>query len=270
MASVTIVVPCYNEAARLDRDEFLAWAKRGAMRFLFVDDGSKDGTAALLREMQDEAKTHISVLELGTNRGKAEAVRLGLRHALQGGATVVGYLDADLATPIAELQDMSAEMERRGAAVLLGSRVALLGHRIQRHWYRHYPARVFATLASWVLGLPVYDTQCGAKLFARSSLLESALEDPFRSKWAFDIELLGRLLTGTPGQAPIGAEAMYEYPLHRWTDIPDSKLGWGGMLATTAGLAGVWLDLRRRRQRARRVPAPARGPAPGASGGPRG
>src|SRR5204862_482251 len=85
-----------------------------------------------------------------------------LARALDRGAEVVGYVDADLSTPVAEVARLLDEMEQRGVAVVMGARVALLGTAIQRRALRHYLGRLFATAASIILGLPVYDTQCGA------------------------------------------------------------------------------------------------------------
>ena len=110
---------------------------------------------------------------------------------------------------------------------VLGSRVRLLGRQIERRGTRHYLGRVFATFASLVLGLPVYDTQCGAKLIRVDDALGDALANPFRSRWIFDDELIQRL----SGYAtrPL-AERLEEYPLRRWTDVDGSKLGAGDML----------------------------------------
>jgi hypothetical protein len=106
----------------------------------------------------------------------------------------------------------------------MGSRVQLLGRRIERSSLRHYAGRVFATGASLSLGLPVYDTQCGAKLFRPSPALACALEQPFTSRWAFDVELLGRLLRPDTGVPPVAAERIREEPLLVWSDVPGSKL----------------------------------------------
>jgi hypothetical protein len=102
--------------------------------------------------------------------------------------------------------------------------VQLLGRSIERNYTRHYVGRVFATCASLSLGLPVYDTQCGAKLFRRTDALAAALATPFTSRWAFDVELLARLVRPQRGVAPIDISRIREEPLLTWTDIPGSKL----------------------------------------------
>ena len=133
-----------------------------------------------------------------------------------------------------ELQRL-AWLAREGSYdVLMGSRVQLLGRSIERNNTRHYVGRVFATCASLSLGLPVYDTQCGAKLFRRTDALAAALATPFTSRWAFDVELLARLVRPRPGVAPIEIGRIREEPLLAWTDVPGSKLG--ALAALSSGL----------------------------------
>jgi len=110
--------------------------------------------------------------------------------------------------------------------------VALLGHRIDRSAWRHYLGRLFATASSLVLRLSVYDTQCGAKVFRVTPALRTALAEPFTSRWAFDVELLQRLLGA--GVRPAQFE---EVPLRAWRDVGGSKLGPAAAIAAAADLA---------------------------------
>jgi dolichyl-phosphate beta-glucosyltransferase len=259
---VTLVVPCYNEEARLDDAAMLSFvdAPAGA-GLLFVDDGSGDGTAARLRALAAARPGSIDVLALPRNGGKAAAVREGLLHALAGGAELVGYFDADLSTPVPELLRLLAVAEARGASAVMGARVALLGSDIRRSAARHYLGRVFASLASLLLRARVYDTQCGAKIFRRSPALAAALASPFRSRWAFDVELLGRLLVGAPGVAPVPPAAFVEVPLAVWRDVPGSKLRPAAMAGALKDLAFIGGDLAARRRAARRGSLPSVPPA---------
>ena len=95
----TFVIPCFNEEERLPADAILAIARTEDVRLLLVDDGSKDGTRQRLNDVAALAPGSIRVLGLDVNVGKGEAVRRGLIEALAQGAQVVGYADADLATP---------------------------------------------------------------------------------------------------------------------------------------------------------------------------
>ncbi|WP_242394187.1 glycosyltransferase [Anaeromyxobacter oryzisoli] len=250
MPKIVLIVPCYDEAARLDRAEFLRLVRaRRDLGLLFVDDGSRDGTAEVIESMR-ALEARVALHRLEHNRGKAEAVRQGLAAALERGAEVVGYADADLATPVEELLRLVRSMEESGAAVVLGSRVRLLGTAVERRPWRHYLGRVFATVASLALRLPVYDTQCGAKLFRRTEALALAIAAPFRSRWVFDVELLDRLLSGSGSAPPLQASDFREVPLRAWRDARGSKLGIRAMVLAAIEIVGMLLRSRLRRRRA--------------------
>jgi dolichyl-phosphate beta-glucosyltransferase len=245
--TLTVVVPCYNEAERLDGPPLLAFVGRNPdFSLIFVDDGSTDATAQSLAAIAADGDGRIEVLTLRPNAGKAEAVRQGMRAALARGARIVGYLDADLSTPLTEIPRLREALGRPGVEVAIGARVALLGSDIQRSAVRHYLGRVFATAASLILKVPVYDTQCGAKLFRATPALAAALDAPFLSRWAFDVELLGRLLAG--GASPLPPSAIVEVPLAVWRDVKGSKLGVGAMVRSLQDLARIGVDLAGRRR----------------------
>lgn len=269
MAGLTLVVPCYNEAARLDSGPLVAFLdERSEARLLLVDDGSKDATLDRLQSLAGERPGRIQVLSLQPNRGKAEAVRAGMLKALAEAdadanaapaiqratsGTVVGFLDADLSTPPAELPALLAALERPGVDVAIGARVALLGKNIERSAVRHYLGRVFASAASLILQARIYDTQCGAKLFRDTPALRAALAEPFLSRWAFDVELLGRLFAGSEAVAPLPLSAVVEVPLGTWRDVKGSKLGPRSMALTLVDLARIEWDLASRRRQVRRA-----------------
>lgn len=245
----TVVIPCFEEATRLQPPGVATLVAADRTHVLLVDDGSRDGTPALLRSLAEAHPGRVSVLTLGTNQGKGEAVRRGLLQALADGAGVVGFLDADFATPPREWLRMADHLEAERPEterleVVLGARLLRAGARIERGTVRHVVGRLFATLASLRLEEPFYDTQCGAKAFRRSAALQAALAQPFRSRWAFDVELLSRLLEGEP---PIPFEAMEELPLRAWRDQSGSKLGLRSALGAT--LEVVRLPRRRRGRR---------------------
>ena len=254
LPAATIVVPCYNEASRLVPDDFLALATKDGVRVLFVDDGSTDDTASVLRAICERAAGRAELLSLPANAGKAEAVRQGLLRACAAGAAIVGYADADLSTPVRELLRLLDVCRDRGVAVVMGARVALSGLDIERSRVRHYLGRVFASAASIILQARIYDTQCGAKFFQVSDNLRSSLTEPFSSRWAFDVQLLGRLLTGAPGIAPITTDDIVEVPLEEWRDVAGSKVKLLDMVRVLGELGVIWSDLTKRRRRMSREP----------------
>jgi glycosyltransferase involved in cell wall biosynthesis len=248
--TATLIIPAYNEESRLDVARFLDLSRAPALSLLFVDDGSTDDTAGVLRSLRESADAkggRIEVMRSAKNGGKGEAVRQGMMRALEHGAKIVGYADADLSTPPEELLRLRDEIAAEGVQVVTAARVALIGRDIKRRATRHYLGRIFATVASTILGAPFYDTQCGAKYFRASPLLEEALRVPFRSRWAFDVELIGRLLAGTPRQAPLTRADFLEVPLFRWEDVGGSKLKASGMLRAATDLGGIAMDLAARR-----------------------
>ena len=239
-----LVVPAYNEARRLDLQAYeRALEAQAGLQLLFVDDGSTDATVARLRTLLAGHPSRIGIRQEALNLGKAEAVRRGMLQALESEADIVGFWDADLATPLGELPALIAPLERDPAIhVVLGSRVRLLGRRIERRPRRHYLGRIFATAVSLALHSPVYDTQCGAKLFRPGAPLRDALSAPFRSRWIFDVELLARLDRRIPGGLGCGA---CEVPLHEWTDVAGAQLRWHAFLRAPFDLARIyWRDVR--------------------------
>jgi glycosyltransferase involved in cell wall biosynthesis len=221
-----IVVPCYNEARRLNTRAFTRFRSSGHwVEFLFVNDGSADETLQILRRAQAESPDTIRVRDQQPNQGKAEAVRTGLLEALATDADYVGYWDADLATPLEALPRFLGVLDDRPSVnMVLGSRVKLLGRTIERHAWRHYLGRVFATLVSEMLRLAVYDTQCGAKMFRSTDELRRVLSRPFTTSWLFDVEILARLIAESSAGTAAVARSLYELPLDEWRDVPGSKL----------------------------------------------
>jgi dolichyl-phosphate beta-glucosyltransferase len=239
-----VVIPCYNEERRLDIERLALLAESDRVRLLFVDDGSTDGTAAILGRLRGSASAEV--LTMPQNVGKAEAIRRGLVQALDSSASIIGYYDADLATPPSELIRLVHLLESRpDLEFVMAARVALLGRQIQRHARRHYLGRIFATGASLILHIPVYDTQCGAKVFRASPVVREAFASPFRSTWVFDVELIGRLLRGSETAAPLPLSAFEEMPLREWRDVPGSRLGLFQMARAAIDLAVVGLRLHR-------------------------
>lgn len=226
----TVVVPCYNEASRLRTDAFIAFLQSrqsDGTQLLFVNDGSRDATLSVLQALRSRFPDRIRVLDKQPNGGKAEAVRHGMLHAIAlGGCEITGFWDADLATPLAQIPDLAAVLlQNSHLTMVFGARVRLLGRAIQRQWLRHYLGRCFATTASLLLRLPIYDTQCGAKLFRVTPELADVLAAPFQSRWIFDVELLARFMARHRGDPAAVRDRIYEYPLPEWTDVAGSKVG---------------------------------------------
>lgn len=219
-----VVVPCFNEEHRLPVDGFRRFQMEGQrVEFLFVNDGSTDRTRQLLEQLVADDPERFSLLDLDRNRGKAEAVRRGMIAAFERRPDFAGFWDADLATPLGEIPTFIEVFETRPEVDLVfAARVRLLGRSISRNPGRHYFGRVGATLISSSLGLAVYDTQCGAKLFRTEDAIAALFAEPFISRWIFDVEIIARLVKQRGRDA--AARAIYELPIRVWHDVQGSKV----------------------------------------------
>lgn len=237
---VSLVVPCFNEAARFDAAAF-ATALHGApwLRLLFVDDGSNDATPAILAQFASAHAGRAEVLTLAHNVGKAEAVRQGLLHVVGRGG-LCGFWDADLSAGLDEVAPLREVFMRHPAVRWVwGIRLRALGRDIQRKALRHYLGRLFATASSILLDIDSYDTQCGAKLFRADALLATAIGTRFLSRWIFDVELLTRADMMLRHRGGTGvAEAVFEQPLGTWRHRPGSKVKPGDFVRA---LRELWL-----------------------------
>jgi len=212
------IIPCFNEEERIDIKAFnFSLTNNNAINILFVNDGSTDNTLEMLEKLKNQFPGQIEVLNLTANKGKAEAVRLGVQNVLKQHSDIdyIGYFDADLATSLEEgvlLFDQLEQNEQLKFA--FGSRISKVGSTIIRKNYRHLVGRFIATIISNILKLRVYDTQCGAKVFTKK-LAQFVFVKPFISKWLFDVEIFTRILCDTQRYS---VKNMIEIPLKQWID----------------------------------------------------
>jgi glycosyltransferase involved in cell wall biosynthesis len=218
-----MIIPCYNEATRLPADAFITYLQQNKMvRLCFVNDGSRDNTHTVLESLHQQLPAQIDVLNLAQNLGKAGAVRAGMLHCASQPVDYLGYLDADLATPLDAIGDLQSALDQHPPRdFVMGSRIMFLGADIRRNAFRHYVGRVIATFISNILKLPVYDTQCGAKMLRRS-VAPRLFNEPFISPWLFDVELLARLIR-QHGRVNI-PHHVAEVPLRQWIEQSDSRI----------------------------------------------
>ena len=192
MSALTVVLPAYNEAARLGNSltAVLNYLRESwpDSELIVVDDGSADDTASLARQvLNNSGDVRTSVISYKSNLGKGRAVRLGLLAARN---EVALFSDADLSTPISEAPKLVDPILRGDFDVTFGSRALdrkLIG--VHQPWRREQAGRVFNLVVRLATGLPFWDTQCGFKAFRMSAcrpLVEAATVDRF----GFDVELL--------------------------------------------------------------------------------
>lgn len=237
-----IIVPCYNEAKRMNPVLFLKFLQNtDTIDFVFVDDGSTDTTAEMLERLYLKCPDRISIMRLKHNSGKDEAVRAGLTCALEYKPDFVGYWDADLASPLNELPAMlKIIVANREIQCIYGARIQLLGHRVKRTLLRRAVSFCCRILAQSALDLPVTDTQCGAKVFRASRELHEALRSPFTAGWLFDVELFARLKIAWNQANP----GLYEHPLTEWQEISGSNVSMTEMLGAGVTMLGLIMRMR--------------------------
>lgn len=223
MQKICIIIPCFNEEKRLPIEEFVRFFKAEKIfDVCFVNDGSTDKTINVLTNLKNRLGDKCMVIDNKKNLGKAETVRTGILENINKGYDYIGYFDADLATPLDELNyflhfcDGSFKYD-----MIFGSRWRRIGASITRIPSRHYVGRIFSTVVSIMLKLHIYDTQCGAKLISKK-YYSIIFEKPFVSKWLFDVELICRAIAGF-GYDNV-KNSILEIPLNTWIEKGNSRI----------------------------------------------
>jgi len=211
---LSVVIPAYNEQARLPRTilETVRWCTSRSLDFelIIVDDGSRDQTLALVRLLE---KTDVRVRSLACpHMGKGAAVRVGMLNAK---GRFILFMDADGATPLNEIPKLVQALER-GHEVAIGSRVVQQPGEVEikASFHRRIIGRGFAFFANLFGSGGIGDTQCGFKMFRR----EAAMAIFSRQKivgFAFDVEILfiARRLSLSIAEIPVN-----------WISQPGSKV----------------------------------------------
>ncbi len=188
-----------------------------------ANDGSVDNTLILLQSLQKQFPDRVIVIDNELNKGKGETIRSSMLKMLSDFKfNYIGYMDADLSTPFEEIYHLFINASTHDKNILtMGCRLKRIGADVIRPNGRHYLGRVFATFVSLSLGLPIYDTQCGAKVL-KTEALATVFQKPFFSKWFFDVELIKRLLIVY--QKSFCKTTIMEIPLNKWHAVKGSKI----------------------------------------------
>lgn len=211
---ISAVVPVFNEelclaASMQALSDFLRSRYGDDFEIVAVDDGSKDRSVAILRE--HSAAMRIKILENSINLGKGAAVRRGM---LEAGGDPVFFTDADLSTPLTELERFEARM-KEGFEVVIGTRKHKQAQIEQsQNAVRTYLGLGYTKLVNSVLGLSLSDYTCGFKLFRREAA-QAIFSRSVIDGWSFDAEILflAKRLGFRVAEIPV-----------RWRDQPDSKV----------------------------------------------
>lgn len=217
--SISIIIPAYNEEKRLAPTlakikDYLRRSQWDFIEILVVDDGSRDGTAEVA------CQAGMRLVSNPGNHGKGYSVRHGI---LEAQGEWILFSDADLSTPIEEVDRLWASAERENASVVIGSRAvdrSLIG--IRQPFLRDRIGRLFNLVMRLIIGLPFRDTQCGFKLF-ESKAARSVFSRQLLNGFGFDVEVLYIA-------RKLGLKCL-EVPV-RWNDVSGTKVSlWRGISA---------------------------------------
>jgi dolichyl-phosphate beta-glucosyltransferase len=219
MQKIAIIIPCYNEGKRLQKNAFTNFLSTHEDAVLFfVNDGSLDNTSEILASVKSGSGNQVRVITLEKNAGKANAVRTGLVESVsENEFAYAGYLDADLSTSPEEFYRLFLLMKEKELDYIFGSRIKMINTSVKRSQFRHIAGRLIATAVDSKFKLGIYDTQCGAKCF-KSEVIRSVCNKPFITKWFFDVEIFLRIKKEAPDAKGL------EVPLQQWEDTPGSKI----------------------------------------------
>lgn len=231
MTSISIVIPAYNEEARLPSTlelvtQYVARRNFSFAEIVIVDDGSRDQTAALVERWQRDHPS-IRLLRNPGNRGKGYTVRHGV---LEARGEWILSTDADLSAPIDELDKLLSAAERAGAVVAIGSRAldrSLVG--VHQSTFREVSGRVFNVIMRAITGLPFRDTQCGFKLF-RANAGREIFSRQMLEGFSFDVEDL--VIAKRLGLKAIEVAVV-------WNNVEGTKVGTMAGIASFGALLGI-------------------------------
>ncbi len=240
---LAIIIPCYNEAERLDQQVFLNFVESNpTVDIFFANDGSSDDTRIVLEALNSQ-HSQLHLIDFPENQGKGETVRqsaLRIVGLAEKEYSWIGFLDADLATPLDEMLRL-LDFQEGETQLLMGARFAHMGADIQRKWYRHYPGRIIATFISLILGLEIYDTQCGAK-WMTPELIQNNFQKPFITPWLFDVEMIKRFVKREGVSS--AKKQLLEVPLNTWVEMGGSKITFFDFLKTPIELVRIFFHYR--------------------------
>ena len=235
-----MIVPCFNEEKRINLDYWNKLSEIPNVHWIFVNDGSSDGTKSLLNQI-----INSSVINLERNAGKAEAIRKGISDTFDKNPAEifqVGYLDADSAFEIEDIKNVVMLSFSKGSTFnsYWGSRVALSGRNITRNNLRHILSRILITIFGYRMGNLPYDPQTGFKIFKFNKEQMAIFDRNFETKWFVDIEILLRF------KAVNGKDMrIWEEPVNTWKDIEGSKIRGLELITIFRDLVKILLIIRK-------------------------
>ena len=235
-----MIVPCFNEEKRINLDYWNKLSEITNVNWIFVNDGSNDGTKNLLTQISNS-----SLINLERNSGKAEAIRKGILETFninQSDIFHFGYLDADSAFKFEDIKNIIRLSFSKESTYdsHWGSRVALSGRNITRNNIRHILSRILITIFGYRLGNLPYDPQTGFKIFKFNKVQMAIFDKNFETKWFVDLEILLRFKAISNKDMKV-----WEEPVNTWKDIAGSKIRGVELITVFRDLVKILLIIRK-------------------------
>jgi len=235
-----LVIPCYNEADRLNFEAFQDFLDYNPEYILcFVNDGSTDETLAQLQAFQLCQPKRVLVHNMKKNGGKAEAVRQGMNCLLTNSSVLnLGFIDADLATGFDDYKRLVNVLKFTGKNMVFGSRKMEGADNIERSAFRKLASNSIGSMIRLIIGMPVKDTQCGAKVFSRLTA-DYIFSSSFLSRWLFDVEIFIRMKNLFGDRV---MDKVEEVALYQWEEVEGSKITFRDSLKFPSQLLEIGYD----------------------------
>lgn len=219
---LAIIVPCFNEANRLNVEYFKKLIEQSNdVLYVFIDDCSTDNTIKLLNTLKSFKASKVTVVANPNNLGKGESIRKGWLEIINKYPSIefLGFIDADSAFALQDVNKIIKLSFSNDFDSVWSSRVKLAGREIRRSLYRHFIGRIIQTYLQFFYRFGIYDSQSGLKVWRKNQKFTLSIMDTFRTRWFFEVEMLIRVNN-------LGFEInVWEEPVLAWRDVPGSKIG---------------------------------------------
>jgi len=190
MSDVAVVIPCFNEAKRLNTSFFLKLIEQIDCTLIFIDDGSTDGTDEILRSKFSDLSIDAQIITFLSNTGKATAISKGLEVALKLNKKFLVFCDADSSISIEDIEKLYRHIKQNDNCDLVsGARVPLSGSDVVRKDFRKWIGRIVATLVSEMTHIAVYDPMSPLKIY-RLERFHGIENFKPRTRWLGEVELM--------------------------------------------------------------------------------
>lgn len=210
-----LIIPCFNEARRINIDKYSSILELELLNLIFVNDASTDETLVLINKIQQKYPNQVKIISHSNNLGKSEAIRTGINSIINTGDDFA-FMDADLSICKTEIIRSIKIFQECKTNILFSSRSQLSRLEQGRSLWRYILSKAYLYYSKTVFKHSLSDIQCGLKFFQNSESMPHIFKTPFTARWLFEIELLYRLKILNLSHS--------EFHLLHWSDVQNSKI----------------------------------------------